>query len=950
MLPIRPSHLLKLGLPAALVATTLVTVTGSSVSAAPPKPFYDAFAVPDRQVAAATEAYDPHSVLVKFSSRASAAARASVLAKHNSRQAAVLVTDDYATVTSNTAAPELLKKLKAEPNVELASLNYVRTSAATPNDEFYGSDQGYLSTIRMPQAWDRQKTAGSQTIAVLDTGVDGGHPELAGRVYTGYNAINPKASANDDEGHGTMVAGIIAANTNNGRGIAGVAWNARILPVKVLNSQGSGSDSSVVAGINWAVSHGARVINMSLGGPSYNPVMHAAVRNAVAKGVVVVASSGNEYSSAPNYPAAFPETISVGATDTNGVLTSFSSWGDSVDLAAPGWRIISTGPRALTDPAYLPYWGGSGTSFSAPMVAAVAAMVRNRYPSWTPAQVEAQLKNTARDAGPRGRDPYYGAGVLDAANALGAPWAPEFWAAGPDGNDVPARATAMAHASITGAIGTEGEEDWYSAQSSAARNVVVTLTPPRYDDANRPQNNDPVLSIYNAQLQLIGFADAGDKVAEKVTLRLPAGRAYLKVNNFNGARDSRPYTLSVAASSTGGSSVGQRYWVNNTAPADLTGNVAQTYSPSFTFERELAPSSVNTTTVRLLHGKTGAVIPSTVSYDPATKRVTIDPTPTLQDNTPYRAVVGAVKDTGGATMPGSYFVFFRTVDVAPAPITNFTVTGQYAAAAMKWTLPGITDLDQVVVRRNAGTVAPTAPDTGTSAYMGPASSATATGLANATSYAFRAWVKDRSGKWSTSVAANLTGTYPTMKANATALDFGGKVTLSGTLVRVDTKAPMAGVLVSLYGRNKNSSTWREITRVTTSETGSYSVTYQPTYSTVFAWGYNGSPQLLGSRTGTWTTDIRPTLTANLSATSIKLGSATTFYGYVRPQHAGSPVYLQRSTGTTWTTITSTKLNSTGNYAFSIKPTTRASYTYRVVFQSDGDHATGVSPARSFTVS
>jgi serine protease len=947
---IRPALLVKLGVPATLVATTLVTLTGSSVSAAEPKPFLDAFNVPARQLAPAAEAYDPHSVLVKFSPKATSSARKSVLAKHNSRQAATLATDDYVTVTSNGAAPDLLKKLKAEPSVELASLNYIRKADATPNDEYYASDQGYLSTIRMPQAWDISKSAGTQTVAVLDTGVDAGHPELSGRILPGYNALNKTTNTNDDNSHGTMVAGIIAANTNNGRGVAGVAWNARILPVKVLNAEGSGSDSSVVAGINWAASHGARVINMSLGGSSYNSVMHDAVKNAVAKGIVVVAASGNEYSNAPHYPASFPETISVGATDNNGVLTTFSSWGDTVDITAPGWHILSTGPRALTDPRYEPYWGGNGTSFSAPMVAGVAALLRNRFPSYTPAQIEARLKSTARDAGPRGIDPFYGAGILDAANALGATWAPEFWAAGPDGNDVPARATAMAHASITGAIGTEGEEDWYSAQSASARNVVVTLTPPAYDPKNRAQNLDPVLWVYDAQLRLIQFSDKGDVNPETVTLTLPAGRSYFKVTNYNGSRDSRSYTLSVANAGAGGTQVGQRYWVNNTAPADLASGVPQDYSPSLTFERDLNPASVTTSTVRLLHGKTGAVVPSTPSYDAATKKVTIDPTATLQDNTPYRVVIGAVKDAAGATMSGQYHVYFRTVDIGPGPITNFTVTGQYAAAAMKWTLPGITDLDQVVVRRNAGTTPPSAPNTGTSAYMGPASSATATGLANATSYAFRAWVKDRSGKWSSSVQAQLIGTYTTMSATTTAMDFGGSVTLSGGVVRVDTKAPLAGVPVSLYGRNKNSSTWREITRVTTSPTGTYSVTYKPSYSTVFAWGYNGSGELLGSRTGNWTVDVRPTITANLTATAIKLGQSTTFYGYVRPQHAGSPVYLQRSTGSTWTTITSTKLNSTGNYGFSIKPTTRASYTYRVVFQSDGDHATAVSPAKSFTVS
>ncbi len=949
-MPIRPSHLLKLGLPAALVASGLVVLSSSSVTAAEPTAFVRLPAPAAPAKGAAPETFDPHTVMVKFSAKSSAAARSTVLAKHNSRQAASLSTGDFVTVSSSAPAADLLKKLKAEPTVEAASLDYTRQVDATPNDQFYRSEQGYLSTIRMPQAWDLSKSAGAQTVAVLDTGVDAGHPELAGRVLSGYNAYTKNASTNDDHYHGTMVSGIIAASTNDSRGIAGVAWNARILPVKVLRANGSGSDSAIVDGINWAASHGARVINMSLGGPSYNPVMHNAIKAAVAKGIVVVVSSGNEYSNEPHYPGSLPEVISVGATDSNGVLVTFSSWGDNVDLAAPGWNIMSAYPRRLTEPKYLPYASASGTSFSAPIVAGVAAMLRNKYPSWSPAQIEAQLKNTARDAGPRGRDPFYGAGVLDAANALGATWAPEFWAAGPDGNDVPARATAMAHASIAGAIGTEGEEDWYSAESPAARKVVITLDAPEYEkEVNRAQKVDPALSIYDAQLRLIGFADAGTG-DEKANVTLPAGRSYFKVNNFNGARDSRQYTLSVANSGPGSSTVGERYWVRDTSPADLAGGVSQTASPTFTFERELAPASVTSTTVRLLHGKTGAVVPSTTSYDPATKKLTIDPTATLQDNTPYRAIVGAVKDVNGATMPGSYFVFFRTVDVAPAPITNFTVTGQYAAAGMKWTLPGITDLDQVVVRRNAGTVAPGAPNTGTPAYMGPAASATATGLANATSYAFRAWVKDRSGKWSSSVAANLTGTYTTMTGNATALDFGGKVTLSGSVVRVDTKAPLAGVLVSLYGRNKNSSTWREITRVTTSATGTYSVTYQPTYSTIFAWGYNGSPELLGSRTGNWTTDVRPTLTASLSATSIKLGASTTFYGYVRPQHAGSTVYLQRSTGATWTTITSTKLNSTGNYGFSIKPTARASYTYRVVFQSDGDHATGVSPAKSFTVS
>jgi serine protease len=341
-------------------------------------------------------------------------------------------------------------------------------------------------------------------------------------------------------------------------------------------------------------------------------------------------------------------------------------------------------------------------------------------------------------------------------------------------------------------------------------------------------------------------------------------------------------------------------------------------------------------------------VPSAVSYEASTKKVTLTPSAPLQDNTPYRISVGAVQDTGGLTFGGSSSVF-RTVDIAPPAAGAFDATGAYTTAALKWTMPAITDLDQVIVRRNAGTTAPAAPTTGTSVYGGTSGGVTATGLANATTYTFRAWVKDRSGKYSAPVQTQLFGTSATLTANTPAISYGGSVTLSGRVTRVDTKAALAGVLVSLYGRTKNSSSWREITRVTTSATGTYSVAYKPTVSTVFAWGYNGSPDLLGSRTGNQTVEVRPAITANLSATTFKLGATTQFYGYLRPQHVGQPVYLQRLVGSSWTTITSSKLNSTGNYGFAIKPTARGGYMYRVVWLADGDHATTVSAAKSFTV-
>jgi type VII secretion-associated serine protease mycosin len=923
---------------------------GASVSAAQPEPYRSAFSVPGRSSDSAKPTYAPNSVMVKFRKSASAVTRQKALSKHQARSTTAATTGDYATVTGTAAAPELLKQLKAEPSVELASLDYIRRASATPSDTYYKSYQSsYLSTIRVPEAWNVSKSAGSQTVAVLDSGVDAGHPDLKGRTYSGYNFVHPGWSTNDDYGHGTMVSGIIAANTNNSTGVAGVAWNAKILPVKVLDSSGSGTDTTVVKGINWAASHGARVINMSFGGPGDNAVLHDAVKNAVAKGIVVVAAAGNSWDDALQYPAAYSEAIAVGATNSIGALTSFSTFGDWVDIAAPGWGIMSTIPRALTKPGYAPYQPGDGTSFAAPMVAGVAALMRNRFPSFTPAQIAARLKATARDAGPRGLDPYYGAGVLDAYNALGGRWAPEFWVAGPDGNDVPVRATFMAHTSITGAIGTEGDVDWYSMQSPANRNVVVTVTPPTFDAAIRAQNVDVTLSVYSADLRLIGSSDEATGT-ESASVALAGGRSYIAVRNYNGSRDGRTYTVSVATTGSGGNMNGDQGWIRDTAPQDFSSGVAQNYKPTVTFVRALNPATVTTSTVRLLHGKTGGVLASTVSYDAATKKVTVTPSYPLQDNTPYRISVGAVKEATTGLAFGGYTSVFRTVDIAPSAATGFDATGAYTTAALKWKLPAITDLDQIVVRRNAGTVAPAAPNTGTSVYGGTTGAATATALANATTYTFRAWVKDRSGKYSAPVETQLVGTSPTVTANTTAIYYGGSVTLSGRVTRVDTKAPLAGALVSLYGRTKNSSSWREITRVTTSATGTYSVAYKPTVSTVFAWGYKGSPDLLGSQTGNLTVEVRPTITANLSPTTFKLGGTTAFYGYLRPQHVGQTVYLQRSVGSSWTNITTTKLNSTGNYGFAIKPTARGSYTYRVVWLADGDHATTVSAAKSFTVS
>ncbi|HEY0616418.1 MAG TPA: DUF1906 domain-containing protein, partial [Kribbella sp.] len=286
----------------------------------------------------------------------------------------------------------------------------------------------------------------------------------------------------------------------------------------------------------------------------------------------------------------------------------------------------------------------------------------------------------------------------------------------------------------------------------------------------------------------------------------------------------------------------------------------------------------------------------------------------------------------------------------PAALTSFTATGAAGSAALRWTVPSGTTLGQVVVRRNTGATPPALPNNGTAVYAGTASTTTATGLANATSYAFRAWVKDSSGKVGPPTDLRLTGTGSTVAASASAIAYQGSVTLYSRVTRVDTNAGVVGVPMSLYSRPKNGTTWTEVARTTSSGSGSVASVQKPTVSTVYVWGYNGSTDgLLGSRSAYSTVEVRPMITANLTVASINLGASTAFYGYLRPQHPGTTVYLQRQSGASWPTVTTTKLNSTGNYAFSIKPTARGTFNYRVVWLADADHATTVSAVKTVTV-
>jgi type VII secretion-associated serine protease mycosin len=1095
----------------ALIALSPLTASASAAPSHDHKLTIKHLHRPERPRDVKERTFDPDALLVQFKPGASASSKDRALSSRGVRIAGAVAGTGYVKVRAKGAAARVLRDLQNDPAVASVSLDYRRQTSVAPNDPGYiYGDQNYLNTVRLPQAWDRTKGSTSQVIAVVDTGVDAQHVDLAGRVVAGYNAITNSsiaATANsDDYGHGSMVAGIAAANTNNGIGVAGVAWTGRIMPIKVLNSQGSGYDSDIAEGVIWAADHGAKIINMSLGGPGDSPVMHNAITYATSKGAVVVVAAGNTGDNTPQYPAAYPEVLAVGATDGAGKLTDFSSWGDWIDVAAPGFDIVSTGNDGQ-------YYIGDGTSFAAPIASGVAALVRTVSPSLTPAQVIARIKATARDAGPRGIDPYYGKGVLDAYYAVGGTWGPEFPQPSPganEPNDVPARATTFS-TSITGTIDIEGDVDWYRWDTATSKVVNFQLAPPAHDP-NLAQNFDAILTVYDKDLRQLGQADSPDPAAtEKVALTLGTGTYYVAVRNYNGAADTRPYTLSVgttqpplfqpaqatdvgswpesvaigdvtgdgrndvlmttsfyfdevndyklfvfaqnadgtlaapvkystqiqysnpaglalldadgdgrldvaiatsnglqilrqteagaltdngvvqgtlgaqhvvsadmdgdgdtdmvltgsagivlltheangsftpsvvAAEGTGEVEVGdvdgdgrpdvaaignnkavrvyhhtdggwnptdhtvvtgywtsvsgievadvtgdgradvmatiggnrpgamvnvfvqnasgglnapavyatvdipepveaadmngdsrtdvvtahggwntlsvlpqlangtlgtpittgipyashynlqgmalgdingdqaqdvviadynsglvvlrnnsnptltptgEQAWVRSVAPADFTTGASLTTAPTVTFARAVDAASVTASTVRLVDGVTGATVAGTVTYDGASRTAKVTPAAALRDNTPYRLVVDQVRDQTGATQTERFSTTFRTVNQAPGAVSSLKAAGTYRGVTLSWTLPNITDLDQVIVRMAAGTTAPSSPTAGTAVYAGVGTSATAINLTQGTTYTFRVWVKDRSGMYSSGSTVQLKG-------------------------------------------------------------------------------------------------------------------------------------------------------------------------------------------------
>lgn len=341
-----------------------------------------------------------------------------------------------------------MKQLQKEPRVEYVHPDCVAFASMVPNDPMYAAyqwnfDNAKYGGIRASKAWDLcAGGSASVIVAVLDTGIAYENygvyvkaPDLAGTSFVaGYDFVNNDAHANDDNGHGTHVSGTIAQTTNNGVGVAGIAFRTTLMPVKVLGADGSGTISGIADGIRYAADHGAKVINMSLGTSarlSYLTVLTAAIEYAAAKGVVMVAAAGNAATGTLEYPAAYPQVMAVTATTYNNTLAYYANTGAGLSLAAPGGTdradlngdgnpdmiLQMTFSPVTRNPADFGYWLFCGTSMATPHVAGAAALL---FAAGAPdaATVRSLLESSATDLGTPGYDTTYGYGLVNPAAAL----------------------------------------------------------------------------------------------------------------------------------------------------------------------------------------------------------------------------------------------------------------------------------------------------------------------------------------------------------------------------------------------------------------------------------------------------------------------------------------------------------------------------------------------------
>ncbi len=288
-------------------------------------------------------------------------------------------------VSSAEDLEKKIKEIEQDPNVEYVVPNYLVEEQATPNDTLF-PQQWYLLSTNIVNSWSLLNGKQQVKVAIIDSGVETTHPDLANQLLTGYNFVSKTNNSNDTLGHGSAVAGIIAGQSNNQAGIAGINQNVKILPLKVSDGEEI-QLINILNGIYYAIDNGANIINMSYGSVEPNEAEYEALLSAYTKGITLVAASGNENGSV-SYPAAYPFVISVGSINAQGKKSSFSNYGGALDIVAPGEAILTTSVNQT-------YKSVSGTSFSAPIISGASSLLLGERPGVSPAQIQYLLEKSA---------------------------------------------------------------------------------------------------------------------------------------------------------------------------------------------------------------------------------------------------------------------------------------------------------------------------------------------------------------------------------------------------------------------------------------------------------------------------------------------------------------------------------------------------------------------------
>ena len=526
---------------------------------------------------------------------------------------------------------EVAGKLRADSRVASVVPDAIGSVAdwpadAPPDDQYYAGSQKDFPLIGMPAAWELSTGSSKVVVAVLDTGVEKSHPDLVDLTFvSSWNTRTNTTNVRDFYGHGTHVVGTIAAQANNAIGVAGVAPGVTIMPVKVMDDNGQGYWSDFLEGVDWARTHGASIVNLSLGGTlsasqaaAFQPTFDAAYN----AGMLVVAAAGNNNRNEAFYPASFNHVVSVAATTNSDAKASFSNYGPNVDLSAPGVSIMSTYPGST-------YKLMSGTSMATPHVVGLAALIRSYHRSYTVDEVEAAMELNAVDLGTPGRDDYFGFGRIEADQALA--WiAPDFVppsaslaspANGATGVSEFAHPAIGFSEDVTGADGAT-----VSLETEGGAAVTATVA---YDSDLHKATITPSAHLASRTNYVVSIADG---VADLAGNPLPA----------------------TSFSFTTGDHIAPT--VTSVTPSDGRVSVWRGVSPRIAFSE--AVRHLSTSTLKLRNLTTGNLVSVKVTYDSTTHTVKIDPTSRLMGGTWYRIkVLSGIDDAAGNNVSTRYFRF-----------------------------------------------------------------------------------------------------------------------------------------------------------------------------------------------------------------------------------------------------------------------------------------------------